>query len=161
MRIIQWQLFINTSATQTKKIKLVLTLADRMRVKEYPGNNPHGVSTKFRSPCLSQHLLMYRSEVYDTEMRTRTKHQEIQIQLTHLITPWLAAPQATYFSLFRVKCKQLFSWLCVVATTPKTGREARQGNRMQHQYKSFSNRVKERSYSQCFKHIAVYFKVKH
>lgn len=79
-RIIQWQLFTSTRAAQTEKVKSVLTLADRMRVKEYPGSDPRGVSTKFRSSCLSQRLLVY---LYDTETRARAKHQETQIQPAH------------------------------------------------------------------------------
>jgi len=62
----------------------------------------HMVSVPSSGPPASLSTYSCVAEVYDTETRTWTKHQEIQIQLTHLITPQLAAPQATSFSLFRV-----------------------------------------------------------
>lgn len=55
------------------------------------------------------------------------KHQEIQIQPSHDHSTTCSPPQDAFLFTLRGS-KLLFSWLCVVVTTPKTGREAWQGD---------------------------------
>lgn len=75
------------------------------------------------------------------------------------ITPQLAAPTGHVFSLLRApNC----CFLGCVLQPPHQKQGEQQGRgTVPQQYGSFSNRVKERSCIQCFKHPAVYFEVKH